>query len=180
MTEQQTSDPVAAARLLVAFVSEDDELDHVRDAAVQAARRNHARVILYDRDAASALADPMPNQWGSQGEGDQFGDPLSPQELVKLGREPIAAKVEAARQDGVDAWGWLASDHGTDAMVDYARDHGADLLLLPAELDEPGLADRLKGETVQKAVEEAAETGPGLAVLLVATDGATELAKGRL
>jgi hypothetical protein len=65
-------------------------------------------------------------------------------------------------------------------MVGYARDHGADLLLLPAELDEPGLADRLKGETVEKAVEEAEETGPGLAVLLVAADGGTELAKGRL
>jgi len=65
-------------------------------------------------------------------------------------------------------------------MVDYARSHGADLLLLPAELDEPGLADRLKGETVAKAVEEATETDPGLAVLLVATDGSTQLAKGRL
>jgi nucleotide-binding universal stress UspA family protein len=180
MTEPRTGDAVATARLLVAFVSEDDELDHVRDAAVQAARRNHARVILYDRDAASAFSDPMPNQWGSEAEGDQFGDPLSPQELVKLGREPIASKVAAAREDGVDAWGWLASDHGTDAMVEYARDHGADLLLLPAELDEPGLADRLKGDTVAKAVEEAAETGPGLAVLLVAADGTTELAKGRL
>jgi nucleotide-binding universal stress UspA family protein len=179
MTDQP-GDAVATARLLVAFISEDDELDHVRAAAIQAARRNHARVILYDRDAASAFSDPMPNQWASQAEGDQFGDPLSPQELVKLGREPIARKVDAARRDGVDAWGWLASDHGTDAMVDYARDHGADLLLLPAELDEPGLADRLKGETVAKAVEEATEAGPGLAVLLVATDGATELAKGRL
>lgn len=180
MTDQPTGDAVATARLLVAFVSEDDELDHVRDAALHVARDNHARVILYDRDAASVFSDPMPNQWASQAEGDQYGDPLSDQELVKLGREPIAGKVAAARQDGVDAWGWLASDHGTDAMVDYARGHGADLLLLPAELDEPGLADRLKGETVAKAVEEATETGPGLAVLLVAADGSTELAKGRL
>jgi hypothetical protein len=29
-------------------------------------------------------------------------------------------------------------------------------------------------------VEEATETGPGLAVLLVAADGSTQLAKGRL
>ena len=80
----------------------------------------------------------------------------------------------------IDAWGWLPGDHGTDAMVDYAREHGADLLLLPAELDEPGLGERLKGETVAKAVEEASERDPGLAVLLVAADGSTELAKGRL
>jgi hypothetical protein len=122
----------------------------------------------------------MPNQWASQAEGAQFGDPLSDQELVKLGREPFARKVAAARQAGVDAWGWLASDHGTDALVAYARDHGADLILLPADLEDPDLGERLKGETVDKAVEEAEEKPSGLAVVLVAPDGATELATGRL
>jgi len=137
-------------------------------------------VILYDRDSASAFADPMPNQWGSQAEGAQFGDPLSDQDLVKLGREPFARKVVAAREAGVDAWGWLASDHGTDALVEYARGHRADVVLLPADLDDPGLAERLKGETVEAAVEEAEESAPGLAVVLVAPDGSTEVAAGRL
>lgn len=179
MRDRQPDDAVASARLLVAYVSEDDELDHVRAAAVEIGRRG-AKVILYDRDSASAFADPMPNQWASQAEGAQFNDPLSDQELVKLGREPFARKVAAARQAGVDAWGWLASDHGTDALVAYARDHGADLILLPADLEDPGLSERLKGETVDKAVEEAEEAPSGLAVVLVAPDGATELAAGRL
>ena len=179
VTDQPADDAVANARLLVAYVSEDEELDHVRDAAVEIGRRG-AKVILYDRDSASAFSDPMPNQWASQAEGAQFGDPLSDQELVKLGREPFAGKVAAAREAGVDAWGWLASDHGTDALVAYARDHGADLILLPADLEEPGLAERLKGETVDDAVEEATESAAGLAVVLVAADGATELATGRL
>jgi nucleotide-binding universal stress UspA family protein len=173
-------DAVAGARLLVAYVSEDEELDHVRDAALELGASSGARVILYDRDSASAFADPMPNQWGSQAEGAQFGDPLSDQDLVKLGREPFARKVAAAREAGVDAWGWLASDHGTDALVTYARDRGADLVLLPADLEDPGLAERLKGETVDKAVEEATESAPGLAVVLVAPDGSTEVAAGRL
>ena len=69
---------------------------------------------------------------------------------------------------------------GTDALAAYARDHGADLILLPADLEEPGLAERLKGETVDNAVEEANESAAGLAVVLVAPDGATELATGRL
>ena len=180
MSDRQPDDAVAGARLLVAYVSEDDELDHVRDAALEIGRRGGAKVILYDRDSASAFADPMPNQWGSQAEGAQFGDPLSDQDLVKLGREPFARKVAAAREAGVDAWGWLASDHGTDAVVAYARDHGADLILLPADLEDPGLGERLKGETVDKAVEEAEEKPSGLAVVLVAPDGATELATGRL
>jgi hypothetical protein len=88
--------------------------------------------------------------------------------------------VAAARKAGVDAWGWLASDHGTDAMVAYARDHDADLILLPADLGDPGLGERLKGETVEAAVSEATETPTGLAVVLVAADGSTELAAGRL
>jgi nucleotide-binding universal stress UspA family protein len=179
VTDPSADDTLASARLLVAYVSEDDELDHVRDAALEIGRGG-AKVILYDRDSASAFSDPMPNRWASQDEGAQFGDPLSDQELVKLGREPLARKVAAARRAGVDAWGWLASDHGTDALVDYARDHGADLILLPADLEEPGLGERLKGETVDKAVEEVTERPAGLAVVLVAGDGATELAAGRL
>jgi nucleotide-binding universal stress UspA family protein len=180
MTDQRAEDVAASARLLVAFVGEDEELDHVAAAATAIARSSGARVILYDRDAASLFSDPMPNWWSSSREGTQYGDPLSDQELVKLGREPLARKVAAARADGVDAWGWLATDHGTDKAAGYARDHGADLLLLPDGLDEPGLADRLKGETVDKAVDEAEETDPGLAVLLVRTDGSVELAAGRL
>jgi nucleotide-binding universal stress UspA family protein len=179
VTDRQRDDAVPSARLLVAYVSEDAELDHVRDAALEIGRRG-AKVILYNRDSASAFSDPMPNQWASQAEGAQFGDPLSDQELVKLGREPFARKVAAAREAGVDAWGWLASDHGTDALVTYARDHDADLILLPADLEEPGLGERLKGETVEAALEEAEEAPSGLAVVLVAPDGATELAAGRL
>jgi len=179
VSDLPADDAVASARLVVAYVSEGGELDHVRDAALEIGRRG-ARVILYDRDSASAFSDPMPNQWASQAEGAQFHDPLSDQELVKLGREPFARKVAAAREAGVDAWGWLASDHGTDALVTYARDHGADLILLPADLEDPGLSERLKGETVEKAVEEAEETAAGLAVVLVDADGSTELTAGRL
>jgi hypothetical protein len=179
VTDQHADDVTARARLVVAFVGEDDELDHVADAATAIARDSGARVILYDRDSASAFSDPIPNEWASQEEGAQFGDPLSDQDLVKLGREPFARKVAAARQAGVDAWGWLASDHGTDKAVEYAREHGADVVLLPEGLQDAGLTDRLKGETVEAAVEQAEETPRELAVLLVGPDGSTELAAGR-
>jgi nucleotide-binding universal stress UspA family protein len=170
---------VAGTRLLVAYTGEGDDLAHVTRAALRLAGEHGARVVLYDRDAASALSDPWPNQWGSQGEGAQFGDPLSDEELVKLGREPLARQVAGARAEGIDAWAWLPEKHGTDVLVDYARRHGADLVLLPEDLDEPGLAERLTGETLDKALDEV-ERSNGIAVLLVAQDGSTRLAAGRL
>jgi nucleotide-binding universal stress UspA family protein len=182
VSQPPTFDP-ADARVLVAFVGEDDELDYVTGTAMELAHRNRARLILYDRDAASAFADPLPNQWASAGEREQYGDPLSEDDLVRLGREPLARKVAAARRAGVDAWGWLPEHHGTDTMVDYARKQSADLILLPEGLEEPGLADRLKRETVGKAMDELEETareGDGIAVLLVRPDRSTELAAGRL
>jgi len=180
VTDLPATDIRTTARLLLAWVGEDEQLAHVERAALELARSNGARVILYDHDSASAFSDPVPNQWGSEGEERLFGDPLSDQELVKLGVEPLARKVSAARREGVDAWAWLATGHGTDEFVDYGRRHGADLLLLPAELDDHGVTAKLKGETAAKAVEEAEETGGGMAVLLVDAAGNAELAAGRL
>src|SRR6266566_4444953 len=57
VSQPPTFDP-ADARVLVAFVGEDDELDYVTDTAMELARRNRARLILYDRDAASAFRGP--------------------------------------------------------------------------------------------------------------------------
>jgi hypothetical protein len=46
------------------------------------------------------------------------------------------------------------------------------VLLLPADMDEPGLLDRLKGETVDEAVEQVEEHDAEVAILLVNDDGA--------
>jgi hypothetical protein len=180
VTDLPADDIRTKASVIVAWAGEGDELAHVERAALELAKANGARVILYDHETASTFSDPVPNEWASEGEERLFGDPLSGEQLVKLGVEAMARKVTAARADGIDAWGWLATGHGTDELVEYGRKHGADLLLLPAELSEPGLADKLKGETASKAVEEAEESDSGVAVLLVGTDGRAELATGRL
>jgi nucleotide-binding universal stress UspA family protein len=157
--------------LLVAFVSEDDQFAHVAKAAVELARRSGARLILYDRDAASAMGDPLPTWWSASGEPEQYGDPLSEAELHKLGFEDTAGRVARARAAGVDAWGWLPAQRGTDHLVDYAHEHDADVVLLPAELEEPGLTDRLRRQTVDRAVEETEAQPDHLAVVLVEPDG---------
>ena len=45
MSDRQPDDAVAGARLLVAYVSEDDKLDHVRDAAVSEVKRSPVSCI---------------------------------------------------------------------------------------------------------------------------------------
>jgi nucleotide-binding universal stress UspA family protein len=170
MTEDVTADLQGSPHLLIAFMDE-HEFAHVCEAAMGLAKRSGARIILYDRDAASGWGDPLPTWWSAAGEREQYGDPLSQAELSKLGRGVLARKVAAARAEGVDAWGWLPAEHGTNHAVDYARRHGADAVLLPAELDEPGLVDRLRRQTVAQALQTAEEATDSPAILLVDRNG---------
>jgi hypothetical protein len=70
-----------------------------------------------------------------------------------------------------DAWGWLPAEHGTNHAVDYARRHGADVVLLPAELDQPGRVDRLRRQTVDRALQTAESATDPPAILLVDRNG---------
>jgi hypothetical protein len=158
MTEDITADLQGSPRLLIAFMDEHDEFAHVYEAAMGLAKGSGARIILYDRDAASSWGDPLPTWWSAAGERAQYGDPL-------------ARTVAAARAEGVDAWGWLPAAHGTNHAVDYARRHGADAVLLPAELDEPGLVDRLRRQTVDQALQTAESATDSPAILLVDRNG---------
>ena len=171
MTEDLDAGPNGTPRLVVAFVGEHDEFAHVWAAAMGLAKRSSARIVFYDRDAASGWGDPLPTWWSAAGERAQYGDPLSEAELSKLGFGVLARKVAAARAEGVDAWGWLPAEHGTNHAVDYARRHGADAVLLPAELDEPGLVDRLRRQTVDQALQTAEEATDPPAILLVEPNG---------
>ena len=144
------------------------------------AARSGARLILYDRDAAAGWGDPLPTWWSSPGEREQYGDPLSESELRRLGFAAVADMVATSRAAGVDAWGWLPAERGTHHLVEYARKHGADVILLPAELDEPGLADRLRRQTVDRAVKETAKEVDDIAVLLVERDGSLRPATSRV
>ncbi len=171
MTEDITADLQGSPRLLIAFIDERDQFAHVWEAAMGLAKRSSARIILYDRDAASGWGDPLPTWWSAGGEREQYGDPLSQAELSKLGFGVLARTVASARAEGVDAWGWLPAEHGINHAVDYARRHGADAVLLAAELDEPGLVDRLRRQTVDQALQTAESATDSPAILLVEPNG---------
>jgi hypothetical protein len=143
-TEQRFED--LSPKLLLAYADEEGRLEHVVNAAVDVARRSGGRLVLYDASSATAFTEPIASPVSAEGVEEQFGDPLGPEELERLGRPSIAKRVLRAREEGVDAWGWLPSEHGVEAMWADARRRGADLVVLPADLAEPSVLERLRGE----------------------------------
>jgi Universal stress protein family len=140
---------------VIALIDEEGEFDHVLRAGARLARERGAPLVLYDASSASSLSEPVSSPVSAEGVGEQFGSFLEPEDLERLGRPEMAARVRRLRDEGVDAWGRLASEHGVEPLMRFARDRGAALVVLPAEMDDPGLVDRLRGETLENARTEA-------------------------
>ena len=166
-------DALRDAGTIVAYTDEEGRHDYVRRAALEAARREGARLILYPLEMFSPLANPLPNEWSSERERSEFGDPLSVSDLELLGREWLAAQVLEATRSGVEAGAGLPEEAGVQAMVDYARDHDASAVLLPREaLDEANPIDHLLGRDAGSA--EQADRERDISVLLVDRSGTIE------
>lgn len=154
---------------VLAYTTRDDAHAGVRLAAVQHAREHGCTVILYAGDAPSMVAEPVPNQWGSEGEGRDLGDRLTPDDLEYLGQGEVASQVREAHAAGIEAFAWLPKDHGPDALIEYAVDQGAHRVFVPAELEGMDeLSAKLDGEaTAADAIER-----PGIKVERVTTKAA--------
>jgi hypothetical protein len=128
---------MADIRTVIAVTGEDDRYDPVREAAIERARAERATLILYDVDAATGpLESPVATGWSAEGTEEDVGDRLGPEELEAAGHGIIARQVKAAREQGVDAWGWLPSDSGRDALVEYAaREPGAHVMVPEGDPD---------------------------------------------
>ena len=161
--DTQTLHPTCIA----AFVDEAGEYDHVATAAVDLAAEKASRLILYDSSSASAFREPVASEVSAEGVGDDVPSLLSEHDLETLGHHPLAERVRRARAAGVDAYGRLASDHGAEPFLSFAREQGADLVLVPRELEDPGLVERFRGETADETRDEAG----GLRVLTVDKTG---------
>jgi len=147
------NDPAPHFRTIVAVTSTEPAHDAVRRRAARLARDGRSTLILWARDAApSPLEAPLPTEWSGEGEEEQFGDRLGPEDLVAAGREPLAEQVGELRRDGIDAWAWLPEVPDAEHLATYASDHAADLVLVSAK-DEDFLAD------LDEAAGERAGTG---------------------
>jgi hypothetical protein len=155
--------PIPRPAAIVAVTGDDDRHVAVMKRAASVAKAAGSTVILWDRDAAgSPLESPLPTEWSGDGEEEQFGDRLGPGDLEAAGQAALARQVDALRNDGLDAWGWLPSEADAEHLAQYAADHNADLVLVSSEdhdliadlrdlkrHDSPG-GQRLRVETVPR------------------------------
>ena len=118
-------------KTIIAVTTEDDSHRSVIDRAAGLASESKATLILYDLDAdMGPLESPLPTAWSGDGEEDQFGDRLAPNDLEAAGRSALADQVRVVRAAGVEAFGWLPEKADADSLVQYATDQAADLVLV--------------------------------------------------
>ncbi|MDQ1710883.1 MAG: hypothetical protein QOE45_333 [Frankiaceae bacterium] len=135
------------ARVFVVCTDESGRYDTAVQRALDRADAEGACVILYDVEAAgSPFSNPRPNEWAGEGEREQYDRPLDPVALEKLGRHGLALQVQRARERGIDAYGWLPDKAGGDALAAYAAQEHADLVLIPQDLDDPGITEYFEHE----------------------------------
>ena len=155
---------------IIAYTSEDNSFPEVRTAAIETARASNARLILYDIDAATPFAKPLPTAWSAEGGEDQVPNRLTVTDLERAGRPELMKQLQTALSMGIDAYAWLPGDVGGDALAEYADQQGADLIMMPEEMQDPGLIDRLRNKSVESAMEETHRP-----VAVVHADGEVEM-----
>ena len=155
----------AKGRAVVAYTTEDDQHAEVRRAAEAHALEHGCVLILYAADVASAFSDPMPNQWASEGEGDRFGDRLSPEDLEMLGRAGDRRAGSKQPSSGREGGRLAAQDKGVQALAEYAAAEGAHSVFVSQTLDaidelRESLAAGGGGSVAQTAIDLKVVPGP--------------------
>jgi nucleotide-binding universal stress UspA family protein len=135
---------------VLAYVDEAGTFDHVLRTARTLAKEHAARLILYRSMAAPNDPIRVPE---ANAEDEPPPDPMSSRDLRRMGRPVLAAAVEGARDEGIDAWGWLTPEPGVGALMRFAEQVDAEVVVLPAELWNPTVFEGLRGEQLQVALE---------------------------
>ncbi|MGI8754837.1 MAG: universal stress protein [Acidimicrobiales bacterium] len=154
----------AVRRATVVLVPVDDGSDVARERSRQVATSlaalAGARLVLLDRTDTTYADTPRQAE-------------LNRAELLGIDRDYLVAQVDAAAEAGVSATAFQHSLPGAEALTDAVKATGADLVVVPVELDKPGLLDRFRGGSVAERTSDAAPNG--VAVVSVAEDGRLSL-----
>ena len=143
---------------VIAVTGDDDRYESARRKAVDLAGAAQHALILYDWDAPTLFGDPLPTWWSGEGSEGMFSRRLDENHLRAAGRAGVADQVAEARQGGLEAFGWLPSEHGPGALATYAREQRASTIVVPAALTEVGGLEALLNGTTQPAETLSTET----------------------
>jgi nucleotide-binding universal stress UspA family protein len=135
---------------VLAYVDEAGTYDHVLRTARTLAKEHAARLILYFSTAVPG--EPVRVPEAANGE-TAAPVPMSSRDLRGLAHPALAVAVEDARDDGIDAWGWVTPDPGVGPLMRFAEQVNAEVVVLPAELGDPAVFEHLRGEQLQVALE---------------------------
>jgi hypothetical protein len=144
--DEATAAVTGLTRVVVPTDPRDERLARVREAALQLATRHGWEVVLYDRSHERWTDTPHPT-------GPVGADELDPEEWAHLVRQ--LRDIERA---GVTATAWLATVPALTAMIDALQELAVDGVLLPSQLGQPKVMDRLlEGSDPASMVERVAD-----------------------
>jgi nucleotide-binding universal stress UspA family protein len=119
---------------IIAVTSKETRHVAVLNRAAALGKEAGATVILFDLDAdLGPFESPLPTDWSGEGEQQQFGSRLDPNDLEAAGQAALADRVRMVRSAGVDAFGWLPPKADASSLVEYAAEQAADLVLVSTE-----------------------------------------------
>jgi len=138
---------------VLAYIDETGQYDHVLRTARTLAREHDARLILYHSVAHEQPGEPVRIPDAQATDAASSAQALSANELRSAARPLLAVAVDEARDDGIDAWGWLSADAGVGPLMRYAEHVNAEVVVLPAELGDTAVFANIRGEQLQVALE---------------------------
>lgn len=153
-----------ATRVAVATDESDAALARVRSIAVDLAERHHFDVVLYDRSEERWTDHPHPK------------GPVTADELEGGDRDHLVSQLRMFEDAGVGATAWLATVPALTAMLDVLQELDVDAVLLPQQLDEPKLMDRIQiGSSPPEMVRRVAELNLRRPPTILAVDEAGDV-----
>ncbi len=158
MNEPPEGSPRRRSGAIIAVTGDDDRYAAARRTAMELASAGKQTLILYDWDAPTLFGDPLPTWWSGEGTEESFSHRLDQTQLRAAGRATIADQVAEAEARGIEAFGWLPSDHGPSALASYAREQRVLTIVISAALRDVGGIETILSGTDQPADALAAET----------------------